>query len=81
AWPEAVRAGVRAALAEATGAQRGFARQDDVTCLARLAEAGSQLLELSAAERSAFAAAVAPLVAAERAKLPPDLLQLLRTPE
>ena len=81
AWPEAVRAGIGAALAEATAAQRGFARQDDVTCLARLAEAGNQVLELSVTERAAFARAVAPVVEAERAKLPADCLQSLRTPE
>jgi TRAP-type transport system periplasmic protein len=79
AWPEAVRAGVRAALAEATAAQRGFAQADDVTCLARLAEAGSQVLELAAPERAAFAAAVAPAVDAARARLDPGILDLLRT--
>jgi C4-dicarboxylate-binding protein DctP len=81
AWPEAVRAGVRAALAEATAAQRAFAREDDVTCLARLAQAGNQVVELTAPERAAFAAAIAPVADVERAKLPSDLLQLLRTPE
>ena len=74
-----MRAGIDAALAEATAAQRGFAKQDDVTCLARLAEAGNQVLEPSAAERAAFAAAVAPLVEAERARLDPSLLDPLRS--
>jgi TRAP-type C4-dicarboxylate transport system substrate-binding protein len=79
AWPEAVRAGGRAALAEATAAQRGFAQADDVTCLARLAEAGSQVLELAAPERAAFAAPVAPVGDAARARLDPGVLDLLRT--
>jgi TRAP-type transport system periplasmic protein len=79
AWPEAVRAGVQAALAEATASQRGFAQADDVTCLARLAEAGSQVLELSAPERAVFTAAVAPVVDAARARLDPGVLDLLRT--
>jgi TRAP-type C4-dicarboxylate transport system substrate-binding protein len=74
-----VRAGVRAALAEATAAQRGFAQADDVTCLARLAEAGSQVLELAAPERAAFAAPVAPVGDAARARLDPGVLDLLRT--
>jgi C4-dicarboxylate-binding protein DctP len=77
AWPDALRAGVAAALAEATAAQRGFAGADDLTCLARLAEAGNQVLEPSAAERAAFAAAVGPTVEAERARLDPRLLDLL----
>jgi len=77
AWPEDVRAGVQAALAEVTAAQRGFAQADDVTCLATLAAAGNQVVELSAAERAAFAAAVAPVVDAERARLDRDLLDLL----
>jgi TRAP-type transport system periplasmic protein len=79
AWPEAVRAGVRAALAEATAAQRGFAQADDVTCLARLAEAGNQVVELCAPERTAFAAAIAPVVDAARARLVPGILDLLCT--
>jgi TRAP-type C4-dicarboxylate transport system substrate-binding protein len=77
AWPEAVRAGVHGALAEATAAQRGFAAADDVTCLAKLQGAGNQVLELSPAERGAFAAAVAPVVDAERARLDRDILDLL----
>jgi C4-dicarboxylate-binding protein DctP len=77
AWPEPVRAGVDAALAEATAAQHEFAREDDVTCLARLEEAGNQVLELSPAERGAFAKAVAPVVDAERARLDPGVLELL----
>jgi TRAP-type transport system periplasmic protein len=79
AWPEAVRAGVQAALAAATAAQRNFARADDVICLARLREAGNQVLELAAPERAAFAAAVAPVVDAARARLDPGVLDLLRT--
>jgi C4-dicarboxylate-binding protein DctP len=77
AWPEAVRAAVHGALAEATAAQRGFAREDDVTCLARLEEAGNQVVELSRAERDAFAQAVAPIVDAERARLDRRVLELL----
>jgi C4-dicarboxylate-binding protein DctP len=78
AWPKAVRAGVHATLAEATVAQHRFAREDDITCLGRLAAAGNQVLELSAAERAAFADAVAPVVDAERRRLDPDVLELLR---
>jgi TRAP-type C4-dicarboxylate transport system substrate-binding protein len=77
AWPEAVRAGVHAALDEATAAQRRFSREDDVTCLARLAEMGNQVLRLSAAERAAFAAATAPIVGPERERIDAGVLALL----
>lgn len=77
AWSEALRAGVQAALAEATATQRCFAREDDVTSLAMLAEAGNQVLEPSASERAAFAAAVAPVVEPERKRLDGELLDLL----
>jgi TRAP-type transport system periplasmic protein len=77
AWPEAVRRGVHAALDEASAAQHGFAKDDDVTCLARLAETGNRVLQPSAAERAAFAAAVAPVVDVERARIDPDVLKLL----
>jgi TRAP-type transport system periplasmic protein len=77
AWPEAVRAGVHAALDEATAAQQRLSRDDDITCLARLAEAGNRVLRLSAAERAAFAAAVAPIVDAERERVGSRILALL----
>jgi TRAP-type transport system periplasmic protein len=76
-WPEAVRAGVHAALDEATAAQRRFSRDEDASCLARLAAAGNQVLELAVAERAAFAAAVAPIVAAECQRLDSHALALL----
>jgi C4-dicarboxylate-binding protein DctP len=80
AWPEAVRAGVDAVLVEATAAQHRFAGEDDVTCLARLAAADNLVFELSVTVRAAFAAAVAPVVDAERARLDPGVLALLDAP-
>jgi tripartite ATP-independent transporter DctP family solute receptor len=77
AWPEAARARVHAALDEATAAQRRFSKKDDVACLARLAAAGNRVLQLSVAERAAFAAAVAPTVDAECQRLDPRALALL----
>jgi len=77
AWPEPVRAGLAAALAEATAAQRGFAEEDDTVCMARLDEAGNQVVTLSEAEREAFAAKVAPVVDAAKRRLDPELLRLL----
>jgi TRAP-type transport system periplasmic protein len=77
AWPETVRAGVHAALDEATAAQRRFSEEDDVRCLATLAETGNQVLRLSATERAAFAAAVAPVVDAECQRIDSRALALL----
>jgi C4-dicarboxylate-binding protein DctP len=78
AWPEVVRKGVDAALAEATQAQRSFASEDDRLCLAKLEKAGNQVLELSEDARHAFAAAIAPVAEAARRRLGPDLIDLLR---
>lgn len=74
AWPAEVRAGVEAAVAEATAAQRGFAAEDDVSCAERMAAAGVEILELSVAEREAFAAATRPAVDEMRARFAPDLV-------
>jgi TRAP-type transport system periplasmic protein len=77
AWPEMVRTGVDVALAEATRAQRSFARGDDVLCLAMLERSGNQVLEFSQDTRRAFATAIAPVAEAARRRLPPDLIRLL----
>lgn len=74
AWPEPVRDALAAGLVDATAAQRAYAAQEDLDCMARLTAEGTQIAELSAEERAAFADAVAHLVAAERAQFAPDLL-------
>jgi tripartite ATP-independent transporter DctP family solute receptor len=78
AWPEVVRTSVESALAEATQAQRSFAREDDLVCLATLEKAGNQVIELSEDARRVFATAIEPVAEAARRRLDPGLLDLLR---
>ncbi len=80
AWPASVREGVRAALVEATAAQRGFAIEDDTVCLAKLHEAGVAVVGPEEIDLSAFRAAVADVVRDGTAALDPDLLALARAP-
>ncbi len=54
-WPEEFRQGVRIALRRATQAQRRFADDDDAICTQKLTDDGVEILELSPAERQAFA--------------------------
>jgi len=76
AWPEEVRAGLERAMVEATAAERRLSREVDDECAARLAAAGAEITPLTDAERAAFAEAVEPVVAAEREKFDPALLDL-----
>ena len=75
-WPEAVRQGFAAALEQATAAQRTYAAQDDVTCMKTLTDDGAKIVNLSAAERAEFVAAVADVVMAEKQRFDPELLAL-----
>jgi TRAP-type transport system periplasmic protein len=76
AWPEAVRKGFAVALDRATAAQRGYAVQDDVTCMKTIKDDGAEIVSLSEAERAQFTAAVADVVAAEKQRFDPALLAL-----
>lgn len=78
-WPEDIRVAVRAAVAEASAAQRALARDDDAASAQALAAAGARLVDLTAAEHDAWRAAAAPEVARSRARLDRDLLALLDT--
>jgi TRAP-type transport system periplasmic protein len=78
AWPEVVRTSIDAALAEATRAQRSFAREDDVLCLGTLEKAGNRVLELPEEARRTFATAITPVAEGARRRLGPDLIDLLR---
>ena len=75
-WPENVRAALGSALVEASAAQRRFATEIDDQCAQRLTASGTDIIELTSAERTAFANAVAPIVEAERAGFDKDLLAL-----
>jgi TRAP-type transport system periplasmic protein len=76
-WPAAVRAAVEAAIPGTVAAQRGFAAAEDSDVLAKLAGTDVELVDLTTTERATFAAAVAPIVAEQRALLGNELFDLL----
>ncbi|MCL4800948.1 MAG: TRAP transporter substrate-binding protein [Burkholderiales bacterium] len=76
-WPGEVRDAVRAAAAEAVIEQRRLAAAEDRAALAALEAAGCAIVRLGAAERAAFAAALAPVADEARAALAPEVLDAL----
>ena len=77
-WPEEIRAAVDAAAADATAYQRELAAEQDVTLRTALEAEGVDFVDLTDAERQAFADAVAPLSARLTAAFDPELLNRLR---
>jgi C4-dicarboxylate-binding protein DctP len=77
AWPADIQQAVQASVDVATKAQRGFAQAEDDEVMAALDPAENDVVELSEAERYAFQAAVAPLVAKHRALLGDRLFELV----
>ena len=75
-WPPEVLGIVKTAIEEATTAQRRFAEQDDDICAAALTAEGVSLIELTAAERAAFADATRDEVMKTRQRFGPDLIAL-----
>ena len=78
-WPVEVQEAVRQAVAEATQDQRRFAEEDDVVCAKALTEDGVDLIELTDAERSAFAAATRAEVDTTRSRFGADLIALFES--
>lgn len=76
-WPDDVRAGVDAALAEATAAQRAFADAEEAAVLANNDISGNEIITLTEDERDAFVAAVQPVVAATVARHRDELFEYL----
>lgn len=76
-WSPAARAALGDAMAKATAAQRGFAQAEDQDCLDVLAKDGVELTEISAVERAAFRAAVAPVIGEVRGHYDPAVLAKL----
>ena len=74
-WQAPVRDAVREAVAKATLAQRQFAADEDVTVLKKLVAAGIDIVSLTAEERNAFVATVAPVVEEQRRKFGDDLFR------
>jgi TRAP-type C4-dicarboxylate transport system substrate-binding protein len=65
-WPADLQDAMRAAVARAVAAQRGFAVAEDREARAAIVAQGCEIVELTADEHAAFAAAVAPLLADAR---------------
>lgn len=80
-WPEDLQQAVRAAVAEASVAQRGFALADDSTCTAALNADGARLHSLSDTQLTAFRDAVAPENASTRDRIGRAALDLFEQPQ
>jgi C4-dicarboxylate-binding protein DctP len=74
---EDVRAAVADAAAVAVAAQRRMAAAEDVEALAKLEAAGCEVVRLTESEHDEFVRAVAPVVAAQREALGPQLVDEL----
>jgi TRAP-type C4-dicarboxylate transport system substrate-binding protein len=62
AWPQDVQAAMRKAVTDAVAFQRGLALEEDRDARRAIAAQGCEIVELSAPEHAAFAAAVQPLL-------------------
>jgi TRAP-type transport system periplasmic protein len=76
-WPAHVRQAVDDSAIEATAHQRRLAAAEDARMIPLLDAAGTEIVQLSNAERALFVDAVAPIIEAQRAKFGSDLFDLL----
>ena len=76
AWPETVQTAVREAAREAIEVQRKLATEKEKELRARLEKEGLSFVDLSAQERSAFVAAVQPVLKDARKELGDDILAM-----
>lgn len=75
AWPKEIQEALRAAVREATEAQRQFATEDDATCAGALQEAGVTLHPLTETQSAAFVEAAWPELSRIRTTCDPALLR------
>ncbi|MGA7490858.1 MAG: TRAP transporter substrate-binding protein [Xanthobacteraceae bacterium] len=80
AWPEDIKAAMRAAVTEAVAFQRELHEQEEAAARAAIEAQGCEIVELTAAAHGAFAAAVAPLMAEARTSFGGELCQLASAP-
>ncbi|QPM90474.1 TRAP transporter substrate-binding protein DctP [Pseudooceanicola algae] len=80
-WPEDLHRAIRAAMAEAGLAQRGFAKADDSGCTDALLADGCRLHSLSADQQAAFRDAVAAENARTRDRIDRAALDLFEQPQ
>jgi TRAP-type C4-dicarboxylate transport system substrate-binding protein len=81
AWPAELQHAMRAAVTEAVAFQRELHEREEEAAREAIAAQGCEIVELSADEHRAFAAAVAPLLAETRSTFGDDLLALAAAPE
>ena len=77
AWPADVRAALEDAVREAVALQRSLKDEEEVQAAETIRAAGGEIVELTAAERAAFVAAVAPIYQEARDLYTAELLALI----
>jgi tripartite ATP-independent transporter DctP family solute receptor len=80
AWPADLQRAMRAAVSDAVAFQRELHEEEEDTAREAIAAQGCEIVELSADEHRAFAAAVAPLLAEARTTFGEELLALAAAP-
>ena len=79
-WPEELQQGIQRAAREAITAQRDLAVEEEEAARNAIVSAGGEVLELTPAERAAFARAVKPLHEEARRRFGEEIFALLKTP-
>ncbi|MEK9725080.1 MAG: TRAP transporter substrate-binding protein [Rhodospirillaceae bacterium] len=77
AWPDELRAAAYAAVTEAVAFQRGLAEQEAVDSRRAIIEAGGEVIDLTADEHAAFAAAVGPQLDEARGVYGAEMFRML----
>jgi TRAP-type C4-dicarboxylate transport system substrate-binding protein len=77
-WPKELQQGIQNAAREAVAAQRDLAVEEEEVARKAVEAAGGEILELTPAERAAFARAVKPLHDEARKRFGEEVFGLLR---
>jgi TRAP-type transport system periplasmic protein len=80
AWPPELQRALRAAVTDAIAFQRALHVEEEDAARSAIAAQGCEIVELTAAEHRAFAAAVAPLLEEARATFSRELFELAAEP-
>jgi TRAP-type C4-dicarboxylate transport system substrate-binding protein len=80
AWPQRLQQAMHKAVAAAVLLQRELAGAEEEAARAAIKAEGGEIIELTAAEHDAFAAAVQPIYADARQFYPPEILKLAPRP-
>lgn len=78
-WPRELQQGIQNAAREAIAAQRDLAVEEEAVARKAIEGAGGEVLELTAAERAAFARAVKPLHDEARSRFGEDVFAFAKT--